>query len=215
VLHAPDVDDPSNAAGRDELRFIARGAPLTVTPALAQWPLSRDAAHWCEQLAAARLPASNGPWRTHGPFLRPFGQGISAWGNVQVDSQTKDYVSVVADAGGAVGIEVSRGSRAGESRAILLEALLHDEIFPALRAVAELLERAEAFGRAAVDFWIARPENASVEGQQREAPRSLHVTGELVVPADDGEVMSLAKAWHRELQRESGIIKYEPTDSSS
>lgn len=35
------------------------------------------------------------------------------------------------------------------------------------------------------------------------------MASELTIPAADGEAAALAAAWHRELQREVGILKFE------
>lgn len=141
--------------------------------------------------------------------MEPYGRAIVARVVQETGIGTRDQVSVVADSAGVVGIEIRRGQRTGGG-VILLQASYGDAILPLARTVASLLYDAEAYGRAAVDLWLMYPPNGYVQEQARKAvPRSLHTSSELTVPAGEDEVHTLAGAWHRELQREIGIVKYE------
>lgn len=196
-----------------DLRFIIRAAPLTVTPALSEWPLTRRAADWCVQFAGVLVPpvvAIGGlAFRRDGPFLEPFGRAVAARVAQTQNAQTRDAALVAADSGGVLGIELRRGSVGGQ-RLILLEAMLDEEIRPLVTAIAALLYEAEAYGRAVVDLWIVQPPATWIHEQERDtAPRALHVSGELTIPADESEANALAVSWHRELQREVGIVKFE------
>jgi hypothetical protein len=210
VLRAPDseaIDTTDN-----DLRFIARAAPLTVTPPLSEWPMTRRAADWCARFADVLVPPlvlSGLPLQREGPHLEPFGRAIAARVSQHRDSQHRDAVTVVADSGGVVGVELRRGAHPGETRPILLESMLEDELRPLVATLAALLYEAEAYGRAAVDLWIVRPPKSTIRGQARETVPQLHVAGELTVPADEAEAAALAHAWHRELQREIGVVKFE------
>ena len=76
---------------------------------------------------------------------------------------------------------------------MLLQALLEDELKPMARAIAELLDQAEAYGRVAVDLWEVFPSTAHVREQQiADIPRQLQVTRELTVPAGDDDADALA-----------------------
>jgi hypothetical protein len=84
------------------------------------------------------------------------------------------------------------------------------ELKTVARPFADVLRQAEAYGRVAVDLWMLSPSNANVHEQQIEdVPRELHVARELTVPAHQDGGHGLALAWHRELQRPIGIVKYE------
>ena len=92
---------------------------------------------------------------------------------------------------------------------MLLNALFEDELRPLARAIATLLQQAEAYGRAAVDMWMLMPDTAVIREQEIDARPELHVTRELTVPGDADEAEALALSWHRELQRAIGIVKFE------
>jgi hypothetical protein len=209
VLTTPDggrVEDPESR----DLRFVVRGAPLTVTPALSEWPLTRGAARWLTRFAESHLPPLNLPYERRGPDLDPRGRAmvvrLAQWHH----SEIRDAVVLVADSGGVVGIELRRGAAPGEHRALSFTAVLDEEIRPLAYKLAAALHEAEAFGRAAVDMWIAWPPKTAVREQERDAiPNAIHLGGELTIPADESEVDALAAAWHRELQRELGIVKFE------
>jgi Putative DNA-binding domain len=211
LLKAPDnqmVDDTQT-----EIRFIARAAPLTVTPALTEWPLTRKAGDWCVRFTESLLPPVGLPggfvFPREGPYLEPFGRAIAARLTQERGAGGKDGVLIVADSGGVVGVELRRGAESGDRPTILLEPILDEEIRPLVMTLAALLYEAEAYGRAIVDLWIVFPPEGFAHGQSRAISRHLHVSGELTIPADESEAAALAVAWHREIQREAGIVKFE------
>jgi hypothetical protein len=211
LLKAPDTrwaDDTQT-----EIRFIARAAPLTVTPALTEWPLTRKAGDWCARFAESLLPPvglSGGfVYPREGPHLEPFGRAIAARLTQERGAGGKDAVVVVADSGGVVAVELRRGAESGDQPGVLLKAMLEDEIRPLVMTLAALLYEAEAFGRAIVDLWIVLPPKGLIHGQLRPASGALHASSELTIPADGSEAAALAVAWHRAFQRELGIVKYE------
>lgn len=209
VLKPPDAGYTIASDDRD-LRFIARAAPLTVTPALAEWPLTRHAWEWCKRFAESLLPPINVPYERRGPDPEPHGRAmvtrLAQWHH----SEIRDAVAIVVDSGGVMGIELRRGAAPGDQRVLLLNAMLDEEIRPLVWKLAAMLYEAEAYGRAAVDLWINWPPKTAAREQEREGiPQAVHVAGELTIPADDTEADALAEAWHREIQREFGITKFE------
>lgn len=212
MLKAPDSgysDDSST-----EIRFIARAAPLTVTPAWAEWPLTRRAADRCATFAETLVPpvrlAGGYPYPRDGPHLEPFGRAIAARLTQDRGAGQRDSVVVMADSGGVTGIELRRGPARGDRPTLLINATLDDEIRPLVETLVALLHESEAIGRAVVDLWVVMPPTVSVHGQRRPGvAQHLHVAGELTIPADNAETAALAVAWHRELQREVGIVKFE------
>jgi hypothetical protein len=124
-------------------------------------------------------------------------------------------VTTVTDSGGVLGISLGRGAH-GDHPTVLIRAILEDELVPLATALASLLEGAEAYGRAAVDLWLTLPKGENFHEQQvAGVPRELRVGRELTVPAEEEEVRALALSWHRELQRASGIAKYEGEPATS
>ena len=211
ALQAPDFRPPNVAFGDEvAVRYIARAAPLTVTPAFSDWPLTRRAA---EALAAVAdehlLPPHQMPYGREAPYPTPFGRGVVVRGSQETGIGRADEVTLVADSGGVIGISMRRGAH-GDHPTVLLQAVLEDELLPLTTSLSALLEQAEAYGRAVVDLWLVmargvQVHRAVVAGMDRE----MHVSREVTIPADEDEVRALAESWHRELQRNVGIAKFE------
>lgn len=216
ALRPPDWHPPGVAfADEVDVRYIARAAPLTVTPALSEWPLTRRAADSLVAMADVLLPPTQPgrlPFARQAPAITPFARGAVVTAARQTGIDRPDSVTLVADSGGVLGVAVARGIH-GKHPAVLLQAMLENELKPLTTAIAELLRQAEAYGRVAVDLWMLLPSSANIREQQIDSvPRGLHVARELTVPADMDEVDGLALSWHRELQRAIGIVKYEDDD---
>ena len=219
ALRPPDWRPPGVIfADEVDVRYIARAAPLTVTPALSEWPLTRRAADSLVATADVLLPPPQPrrmPFERQAPVITPFARGAVVTAAQQTGIERPDSVTLVADSGGVLGVAVARGV-AGDHPVVLLQAMLEDELKAIARAVADLLRQAEAYGRVAVDLWMLLPSNASVHEQQiADVPRELCVGRELTVPADEDDVEALALSWHRELQRAMGIVKYENDQTNS
>jgi Putative DNA-binding domain len=213
ALRPPDWRPPGVAfADEVDVRYIVRAAPLTVTPALSEWPLTRRAADSLVAMADVLLaPVQPGrmPFGRQEPEITPFARGAVVAATQQTGTDRPDSVTLVADSGGVLGVAVARGVY-GDHAVVLLQAILEDELKPIAHAIADLLRQAEAYGRVAVDLWVLLPSTAGVHEQQiADVPRELYVGRELTVPADEGDVEALALSWHRELQRAMGIVKYE------
>jgi hypothetical protein len=214
LLRTPDTIWSRTVLESDQqsVRFIARAAPLTVTPALGQWPLTESAASTCLECADQLLPQANESGmrlRRDGPWPEPFARAIAVRLEQYRETTYTDGVTVIADSGGVIAIELRRGTREADHPTILVNSTLDEEIRPLVSALSDLLTGAEAIGRAIVDMWMLMPGDAKVYGEHRESPRELHFSGELTIPAAPDEVEALASAWHREFQRTIGIVKYE------
>lgn len=213
ALRPPDWRPPRVAfAAEVDVRYIVRAAPLTVTPALSEWPLTRRAADSLVAMADVLLPPVQPGRMAFGrqaPAIAPFARGAVVTAAQQTGIDRPDSATLVADSGGVLGVAVGRGVH-GDHPVVLLQAMLEDELKPLARAIAKLLRQAEAYGRVAVDLWMLLPSDANVHEQQIDkVPRELYVARELTVPAGEDEVDGLALSWHRELQRAMGIVKYE------
>jgi hypothetical protein len=215
LLRTPDSQwrDPLMGENQRGVRYVARAAPLTVTPALTEWPLTRTAAEECMRLAEEllprppRLPA--GFQNREGPYIEPYGRAVAVrLAQGQVRDQT-DRVTIIADSGGAVAVELVRGSFGDEASTVLLNQMLDGEIRPMAKTLATLLQTSEAFGRALVDLWVLLAPGDEIRDRRRDPLSQLFASGELTIPAGDDEVHALAERWHRELQRHVGITKFE------
>jgi hypothetical protein len=206
VFNTPD-SGVSNEEDRD-VRFIARAAPLTVSPALRDWPLTRAAAEWCLEKAGSLL-TGYAPYGRQGPDLASYGRAIAAIVKQEKGGQASDVATVLADSGGVVGIELRRGTIRDDTPGFITNAILDGELRPLAVALIETLTAAEAIGRSVVDLWILTPADSRSFGGGHRVPRDLHVAREVTIPADADEVAALAESWHREVQRALGIVKYE------
>jgi hypothetical protein len=216
ALRSPDWRPPGVVfADEVDVRYIARAAPLTVTPALSEWPLTRRAADSLVAMADMLLPPAQPgrmPFAREAPAITPFARGAVVTAAKQTGLDRPDSVTLVADSGGVLGVAVARGVY-GERPVVLLQAMLENELKPLASAISELLRQAEAYGRVAVDLWMLLPSSTNIREQELESiPRELHVARELTVPAEAGEIDGLALSWHRELQRAIGIVKFEDDD---
>lgn len=207
LLRPPDagMDDMSTT----EVRFIVRAAPLTVTPTLTEWPLTRAASEWCQTFADGFLPSHSPPYTRYGPTSEPYGRAVAARVRQDQGSGQQHAVLTVADSGGVVGIEIRRGAAQGDAPALMISTTLDGELRPALVGLVDALTRAEAFGRAVADVWIIQAIGGQLHGGMRTAPRLLHAAGELSIPAEPSEVEALASSWQRELEREVGLERFE------
>jgi hypothetical protein len=213
-LRPPDAE-PELASHRDSppaVRYLLRAAPVTVTPALTAWPLTRQAADTCAEVADILLPATHEfghPLRRQGPEIRPHGRAVAAQVVKSTDITHGDSSIVIADSGGVFAIQLRRGTSKGKRPTVLLQAMVDENIRPLVHEMARLLSSAEAIGRVVMDMWLIMPRDGQVYPGDRPMLGELHVAGELVIPAGHDEAEGLTLAWHREIQRSVGIIKFE------
>jgi len=211
ALQTPDFQPGDVVWGEEPgVRYIARAAPLTVTPAFSDWPLTRRAAEALVSVAEEHLlPPHRMPFGREAPYATSFGRGVVVRGSQETGIGRADEATLVADSGGVIGISLRRGAH-GDRPTVLLQAVLEDELLPLANALSALLVQAEAYGRVVVDLWLVMTRHAEIHravvgGIERE----MRVSRELTVPAAEEEVRALAEAWHRELQRNVGIAKFE------
>lgn len=202
------ADEPDSGP-RPSILLVARAAPLTVTPTVRDWPLTRAAADWCAERAEFLAPRALAFFQRGGPWREPFGRGIAARVIQQTGSDSTDSALVVADSAGVIGARIRWGAEQGDEPSITLDQL--DLAFGQLeRTLADGLRAAEAYGRSVAEVYLSLPERGRVYGgQSSRGPSRLHASRELTVPADADEVASLAGSWDREFQRALGVERYE------
>jgi hypothetical protein len=210
ALDPPDARGVVNwLAGRpaNTVRVVARIAPLTVTPQLSDWPMSRLAAEECAG-AASSLVVGQGPGEKLKPVaIEPHGRGVVATAEISRGMLQRGSATVVADSAGVFGAVVTRASK--HTTTVILDTLVAEEIRPIIDRLAITLSFAEAYGTALCDLWLLVPGEVTVHRAPRRAPL-IHVSGEMVVPADSEEVSALIARWQRELERTVGIGSFEP-----
>lgn len=143
-------------------------------------------------------------------MLQPYGRAIVARVIQLTGIDSANGAAIVADSGGVFGVAIDTGLHAGDRPAVLAEGMLAESIRPLASAISNMLLQAETRGRAVVDLWCMFPGNEPIHGPARQPfDRRLHASRELTVPADEAEIEALAASWHRELQREMGLARYE------
>lgn len=204
--------DLTEDAPLPDIRIVARAAPLTITPTVRDWPLTRAAGNWVLERVDELVPSMGLPGMAYprlGPVHESFGRAIGARVTQETGISGRDEAVVVVDCAGVVGAQIYRGAHRGDRPSILLQAMLDDELIPLAKFVAETLDAAEAYGRAVAELWLLLPPKGYVAGAHRDHPREMRAVRELTIPADEEDVRELAEAWHREIQRAVGIVKYE------
>jgi hypothetical protein len=210
-----------------EIVFSARAAPVTMNPAASDWVLTRAGADAVTASVETLLPGPPAPSHSNmlslggrqGPDLLPFGRAIAA--RIQQHWVLHGFrtATVIADSGGVFGAQFQQGPAARHKdekdepveHTVLLNAILDSELRPLARCLADLLKSAEVYGRALFDLAVALPPTTTVyeAGMGKPPPDPLFTSGQLTIPADDDEVYELAEYWHRELQRQLGVVKFE------
>jgi hypothetical protein len=121
------------------------------------------------------------------------------------------HALAVADSGGVVAASLKRHTEDGDS--ISTTELRRELIGPLLNATVKMLSDAEAYGRTTFDTWVCVPGNVGIENSRQRSSAGtaseVHMSGELTIPADDGEVAALGAQWEREFARNFGITVWE------
>lgn len=201
----PDADPRRIARSSDPDCFtvLVRAASLTVSPAFVEWPISGAGADACYRVLERTLPSSS-----DSSIIRPRARGLAARKDVDIGlGRGKLRATAIADSIGVVAVEMRRPAdtflELHELRRVLMR--------PAIDAVCDLLEDAEAIGRAAVDLWLSCRKDVIVGGIEEKAPVAMdfHVASEITTPADDVERSALGRRWEREIARELGKPRWE------
>jgi hypothetical protein len=194
--------------GQPSIRLIARAAPLTVTPTVRDWPITRAAADWAAAQADELCPHYLPVFRREGPWREPFGRGIAARVIQQTGSDTTNSALAAADSVGVIGARIRWGPDHGDPPSVHLDQL-RTHLEQLATTLADGLGRAEAYGRSVADVYLSLPEKGRLHGGRISAPPRMHASRELTIPATEDDVAALAASWHREFQRTVGLESYE------
>lgn len=194
-------------------QFLAKAAPLTVTPQLSEWPLTESGANACLRAAEDLMIHRDQPGilgRRSDAVLRPFGRGIEAR-VVWERGDAADETVALADSAGVFAVAKREGTARG-SYVGLIQAILKDHLRPLAAAMGDFLKAAEVVGPCAVDltFMATAAVGVMAGGRRSDSSDPLHCAGTLISPASSADSEDLAQRWHREFQRDMGIVKYEP-----
>jgi hypothetical protein len=204
-LSPPDVDPLRIARESDPQSFtvLVRAAPLTVSPALVEWPISGAGAHVCYELVEGLLAGAN-----DAPWVQPRARGVAVRKKASLDVGREEIaITAIADSLGVVAVHIQRTARTYKE----LHRLRSEMMRPAIDAACHLLESAEAVGRTAIDMWFSSRKDVIRPVPVEESPRAMdfHVSSEIAIPAVDEERAALGRRWEREIARELGETRWE------
>lgn len=196
------------------LRAIVRAAPLSVTPQLREWPISRGP-NACLDAAASLAERFGAPegFSTH---VRPFGRAAAVCAAPLVpppfnNSSSLHMAVTFASCAGVFGVAASREI----PNVLPTDELRREFIRPCIEAVAKLLIEAEAFGDAVFDLHLFTRTDLHLDigdrswGQYRLPELVSCGSPALPTPADEEGRAELAEYWEREVAREAGIPMWE------
>lgn len=190
------------------LEWIVRAAPLTVPTAFADRALSKAAVDKSVD-ATKRLWGGEGarPGR-HRVDLDVFARGLCTEGR---HLGLPTMVNVALDAGGIV---AARSTQRRTGGTLYLPSLAEEELQRLLTVVADLLGELDAHGRSVVDLLARGTKNMQVQRTAGELAsmeaETLHIGGELSIPAEEEDLTAVAERWAREFARAAGLPAWEP-----
>lgn len=210
VLGLPPERHP---IAENHLRIIVRAAPLSVTPQLREWPISKGP-NVC--LDAARSLAERfGAPEGFSTDVRPFGRAVAVCAaplqRPPLNVTSLHTAVTFADCAGVFGVAASRGI----ANVLTTTELRRESIRPCIEAVARLLIEAEAFGDAVFDLHLFTRRDLHLDiGDRRWKQYRLREvvscgSPALPMPASEEDRAELAKYWEREVAREAGIPIWE------
>ncbi len=209
-LAPPDVDPALIARAGDPENFTAlvRAAPLTVSPALVEWPISGAGAEACYRVLEEMFGGAG-----NGSRVQPRARGVAVRKEFDVDcGRGRLSAAAIADSLGVVAVEIKRTARTYNELHVLRRELMR----PAINAACKLLEDSEAVGRAAIDMWFSSRKDVITAIPVEQNPRAMefHVSSEISNPAGGDERSALGRRWEREIARELGEARWEQEENA-
>lgn len=218
----PDSGNPLAQRDPRTAEVVARATPLTVTPSLPEWTLTRAASETCAALADRLVPPvrlQGGLQRTRqGPTLIPFGRSMTAEVLQEQGSDETHVSRVLVDSAGVVVAGIQKTPSPGEEPWLPTKSLLDEQLVPLAEGLVAMLGTAEVFGRVLADVWILVGTDEVLTTERRGSVlrhAAIHVSRDFTIPAEADEIRGLADQWHREAQREAGIIRFEDESAKS
>lgn len=218
----PDSLNPLAQRDPRTAEVVARATPLTVTPSFAEWALARAASETCAALADQLVPPvrlRGGLQRTRqGPTLIPFGRSMTAEVLQEQGSDETQVSRTLVDSAGVVVAGIQKTPSPGDEPQLATDRVLGEQLVPLAEALVAMLGAAEVFGRVLADVWILVGTDEVLTTERSGSVlrhAAIHVSRDLTIPAGADEVLALADQWHREVQREAGIIRFEDESAKS
>jgi hypothetical protein len=208
-LVPPDVDPQHFARESDPGLFtvVVRAAPLTVSPALVEWPISASGGpNACYRAVEDLLPDPRAS-----ASIQPRARGVAVHKKASADFGREELAATaIADSLGVVAVQIQRTAHSY----MPMHELRREMMRPAINATCDLLETAEALGRTVIDMWFSSRKDVIRAVPAEENPRAMefHVSSEIAIPTDDEERAALGRRWEREIARELGDDRWENDD---
>lgn len=197
-----------------DTKIALRAAPLTATR-LADWAVS-EAGRLALESAAMQLAKTDTP-----ASLRPNQSGLIAEASSGSPVEFLPdlvprhlFASAVADSAGVVGVSLGLGA-GDEATTVTLNGFRDGLIAPLTRAVANILEAGEFYGRSVLELRIgdfAGVIRVDDEDGHKPLPHNIPYGGELSLPlaADDPALDALSQQWRGDVGRAAGYLTLRP-----
>jgi hypothetical protein len=211
ILGVPPQD---HGIREHDMRVIVRAAPLTVTPQLAEWPITRGASQVLLEAVEWLVRELDQDGEKIHFEVEPSGRALTARGRPlePPGMPWRPYRAVVtADCAGVYGAATTRQT----PNALQTHELRRLFIRPAIEAVSGLLTSAEAYGDAVFDLYLRQARGVFLfpergDWQQHPIPEIVHCGSAILsIPADEDDRAELAKRWEREVGRGAGLPLWE------
>ncbi len=198
-----------NRMGADQMLSVVRAAPLTVTPQLADWPVSGGVSPcWA---VAKELGERLGVDPNSAVATQPFGRAVACRSATPPGAIHFLEAMTVADCVGVIGAAIRRPV----VNAVVPHDLRRDYIRPVVDAVADLLGEAEAFGDSILELHLISSRQVYLmpkagRFEDHPLPSRVHCGSALFgIPADDEDRRQIGLRWEREIARAAGLPMWE------
>jgi PIN domain len=211
------VPPSSPATSPNQQSWTVQAAPVEFDPQeFRRRVLGRPASEWFAK-RVLELFAEPTPVPSSTPAEEPGQAGFAVSRDFRIP--VEGSMRLVADAGGVVGARYYVEPNPDGARMLLLQDIEEDHFRPLIRACTDALTALGVSGRVLVEAWVRGVSGTAVLtgghptlGDRRDGwltDGSLHVGGEVRVPADDHDVDVVVGDWGRQVARVAGIPAHE------
>lgn len=201
------LDMRAFAQGQELRQAIVRLAPLTRSEDLASRILSTSFGTSAIEVTRELFPGPPPPAPGHRTTEMSFDQrGFSATAT-QLGSHHRS--TVVADAGGVLAAALEYPRIPGRELTSLRPQSVEEDLRTLFGGLVRLCDALDSHGRASCDLLFRGYEGVEFIHQRAGSGRipreEIHVSGEITLPPDDGEIDRIARWWSNELARAAGL----------
>jgi hypothetical protein len=208
--------DPDHMGHDAPLELIVRATPITITRTTSAKVLTQEAA---DLAAAQAIPLLVDPDAVaHRVATRIEGRARGIYVTAE-RGEAPIFADLAIDAGGVVAARLAE--RRQRDGTVTATGLIDEVLLPLLRTVSGTLDGLDATGRALVQLEIRGATDLMVEWapdvtdvvhiDELLDEHRLVLDGELLLPAGDADLESVAERWARALARAAGLPAWEPS----